>query len=115
MKKLLNYIQDSKINNVTDEATQVLHDCVSKVKVLPEVRMEYMTWEEKIFYERLEARDEGKIEGKIEAILDLLGELGVVSEMLKETISKENDLEKIKEWLKLAARVNSIEEFANNM
>jgi hypothetical protein len=26
IKKLLNYVQDSKINNVTDEATQKLHD-----------------------------------------------------------------------------------------
>lgn len=115
IKKLLNYIQDSKINNVTDEATKKLHDCVSKVKVLPEVRMEYMTWEEKIFYERLEAKDEGKIEGKIEAILELLEEFGEVSSKLKENISQETNLEKIKKWLKLAAKVNSIEEFQEKM
>lgn len=35
IKKLLNYMEDSTINNVTDEVTQKLHDCISKVKVLP--------------------------------------------------------------------------------
>jgi len=74
-----------------------------------------MKWDAMIYYERRDAKNEGKIEGKIEAILDLLGEFGVVSEELRETISKENDLEKIKEWLKLAAKVNSIEEFAGKM
>lgn len=63
IKKLLNYIQESKISNVTDEATQKLHDCVSKVKVSPEMRLEYMTWEEKIFYERLDAKTQGHKEG----------------------------------------------------
>jgi len=112
---LLNFIQDSTIRNVTDEVTKKLHDCISKVKISPEVRMEYMKWDAMIYYERRDAKNEGKIEGKIEAILDLLGEFGVVSEELRETISKENDLEKIKEWLKLAAKVNSIEEFAGKM
>lgn len=111
IKKLLNYIQDSKIDNVTDEATQKLHDCIKKVKVSPELRVAYMRWEEKLFYERLD----GKIEGKIEDILELLGEIGVVSDDLIEKISAETDLERIKNWLKLAARVNSIEEFQEKM
>lgn len=111
IKKLLNYIQDSKIDNVTDEATQKLHDCIGKVKVSPELRVAYMRWEEKLFYERLD----GKIEGKIEDILELLGEIGVVSDDLIEKISAETDLERIKNWLKLAARVNSIEEFQEKM
>lgn len=119
IKKLLNYIQDSTINNVTDEATQKLHECISKVKVLPEVRSSYMTLEEKIFYERLEAKDEGreegKIEGKMESIFELLEEIGVVSDELRESVSKENDLDKIRKWLKLAAKVESIEEFVEKM
>ncbi len=115
IKKLLNYIQDSKINNVTDEATQKLHDCVSRVKVVPEVRMEYMTWEEKIFYERLDAKDEGKIEGRIEILLELIEELGDISEEVKETILKETNLEKLGDWIKLAAKASSMEEFVANM
>ena len=37
---------------MTDETTKELHDYVSSVKVSPEVRVEYMMWEEKIFYEK---------------------------------------------------------------
>ena len=111
IKKLLNYIQNSTIKNVTDEVTKKLHDCISKVKVLPEVRMEYMKWDAMIFYERRDA----KIEGKIEDVLELLEEFGGVPEEVKEMILKEIDLEKIKKWHKLAAKVNSIEEFVEKM
>ena len=63
-------------------------------------------WEEKAL-ERLE----GKAEGKAEGILDFLSDLGFVSEDLKNEIFAEKDLEKLKKWLKLAARSRSIEEF----
>ena len=70
-----------------------------------------MRWEEKLFYERLD----GKLEGKIEAIMELLEEFGVIPDKLKEMILKETDLEKLKKWHKLAAKVNSIEEFTEKM
>ena len=66
LKNLLTYIQESKACNVTDAATKELHDYVSSVKVFPEVRMEYMMWEEKIFYEKRDAKEEGRAEGLIE-------------------------------------------------
>ena len=115
IKSLLNFIQNSKINNVTDEITHRLHNCISKVKTSPELREAYMRWEEKLFYERLDGKMEGKIEGKIEIILDCLAELGTVSEDLKKQLLKENDLEKIKTWVKLCMKVNSIEEFVEKM
>ena len=115
IKKLLNYIEDSTIKNVTDEVTKKLHDCISKVKVLPEVRMEYMKWDAMIFYERRDAKKEGKIEGKIEVIIDCLEEIGVIPEELREKIEKETDLEQIKKWLKVAMNVNTIEEFIEKM
>lgn len=115
IKKLLKFMEDSTINNVTDEVTQKLHDCISKVKVSPEVRMEYMKWDAMIYYERRDAKNEGKIEGKIEDIFELLEELGELPEELKERVLKETDMEKIKRWLKLAAKVNSIEEFVEKM
>lgn len=62
LKQLLNFIQDSKIANVTDDVTKKLHDCVSKVKVSDEVRVEYMMWEEKLFYEKRDAKEEGRTE-----------------------------------------------------
>lgn len=115
IKALLNFIQNSTISNVTDEVTKRLHDCISKVKVSPELRVAYMRWEEKLFYERLDGKTEGRIEGRIESIFELLEETGTISDDLKEKISKETDLVKIKDWLKLAAKVNSIEEFQDKM
>ena len=95
------------IANVTNEATQRLHDCVSRVRVLPEVRMEYMTLEEKIFYERLDAKNEGKIE----VIVELLEEYGTLPNEILEKMSEIGDSKMMKEWLKLVANVGSIEEF----
>ena len=115
IKSLLNFIQKSKIENVTDEVTKKLHDCSSKVKVSPELRMEYMKWDAMIYYERRDAKNEGKIEGKIESILELIEEFGTLSDEIKEKILAETDLEQIKTWHKLAAKVNSIEEFISLM
>lgn len=39
---LLKYIQNSKVDNVADAATQQLHQYVSRVKVQPETWLEYM-------------------------------------------------------------------------
>lgn len=111
IKSLLNFIQKSKIENVTDEVTQKLHDCINKVKVSPELRMEYMKWDTMIYYERRDA----KLEGKIESIFELLEEFGSISDEIKERIAVEKDLEQIKKWHKLAAKVNSIQEFAEKM
>ena len=62
LKKFLSYIQSSTEVNVTDNATKRLHECVSIVKESPEARIKYMMWEEKIFYERRDAKEEGKEE-----------------------------------------------------
>ena len=56
-KWFLSYIQNSTQMNVKDDATKQLHECVSLVKELPEARVSYMMWEEKIFYERRDAKE----------------------------------------------------------
>lgn len=58
---------------------------------------------------------EGKAEGKAEDILDLLEEHEAVSEDIRKQILEQNDLEILKRWLKLAARVNNIQEFMQQM
>ena len=58
-----------------------------------------------------EGRAEGQAEGRAESILEFLQEMGPISSDLKEKIRKEKDIEKLKQWLKIVARVNSIEEF----
>lgn len=61
--------------------------------------------------ERAEGKAEGKVEGKAEDILDLLEELGQVPTGLRERICAQKDMETLRGWLKLAARVHTIEEF----
>ncbi|MBQ6844007.1 MAG: hypothetical protein IJO60_05140 [Agathobacter sp.] len=62
IKSLLNFIQNSKINSVTDEVTKKLHECVNRVKVSQEMREEYMKWESLLYYERMDGKEEGRLE-----------------------------------------------------
>lgn len=62
-------------------------------------------------YDVQETRRISKAEGKAEDILELLAELGAVSEELRRTVMETRDLEKLKTWLKLAAKTESVEQF----
>ena len=57
------------------------------------------------------SKAEGKAEGKAEDILELLSELGTTPEELCRTIQETTDLEKLKSWLKLAAKAENIGQF----
>ena len=48
---------------------------------------------------------------KAEDVLELLTELGAVSAELRRTVMEPKDLEKLKTWLKLAAKTESVEQF----
>ena len=52
-----------------------------------------------------------KLEARREDIIEVLEELGSISQEVKKLVEKEEDLEILKKWLKLAARVSSIDEF----
>lgn len=62
-------------------------------------------------YDVQETRRISKAEGKAEDVLELLAELGAVSEELRRTVMETKDLEKLKIWLKLAAKTESVEQF----
>lgn len=66
---------------------------------------EYIEQIKKDYYE------EGKSEGKSESILEILDALGEIPESLRKTIYEQQNLEVLKNWLRLAAKVNTIEEF----
>lgn len=55
---MLNYIQNSTAQNVTDEATEAVHQYVKQIRVSPEVRLSYMTLGDIIDREREEAKAE---------------------------------------------------------
>lgn len=111
IRKLLKYIQNSKECNVTDDATRELHKYVSRVRVQPEVRLEYMKFDEIIAYERRDAT----IEAKQGDIIELLMEYGEIPLEVHEKIEKEVSEDVLKKWHKLAAKVETIEEFIENM
>ena len=69
-----------------------------------------------IFQEMLrEEYDEGKAERKAEAVLNLLEELGEISDDLRVRIISEKDLDVLKRWLKQAVKSESIDEFIEKM
>ena len=55
----------------------------------------------------------GKLNTKREDILELLEDVGSISDSTKKLVEKEEDLEVLKKWHKIAARANSIDEFIN--
>ncbi len=111
IKILLKYLQNSTIENATNETTKEIHEYTSRVKLIPEVRKEYMKFEELMTYARLEGRDDGRTD----AIIELLSLHGEVSTALYTQIKSERNSATLRRWLLLAAKVESIEEFANQM
>lgn len=61
--------------------------------------------------EKAEGRAEGRAEGKAEAVIDLLSDLGMVPDELREKILEEKNLNILRVYLKKAAAAKSIEEF----
>lgn len=62
-----------------------------------------------------EGLEHGITQGKSISVLELLDELGVVNDDLRCRISDQMQEEILSKWLKLAARVNSIQEFEELM
>ena len=114
---MLRYLQHSTAENAMDTSTKELHDYVSRVKIIPEVRQGYMSLSERFFYERQEGIKEGIKEGArenaVENILELLEDYGEIPEGLKERLNSIEDMALLKKYHKLAARVGSITEFQN--
>lgn len=70
-----------------------------------------MIFEEMLKEEKQEGRQEGRLEASREAVLELLEELGEIPEELQEKIGKLEDVTKLKNLLKMAARADSIAAF----
>lgn len=81
----------------------------------PEVREEYMRFEDLIAYERRDAAKEATQEMKKQSIYELLEDYGEIPDTLKEKLEGKKDLELLKKYHKLAAKVDSIDEFMQMM
>ena len=119
IKAMLRYLQNSTEANITNDATKTIHDYVSKVKVLPEVKEEFMRFDELMEYAKQEGMRRGLEEGqraaKAQAILELLEMNGVIPKEIEEIITVEEDSGTLSRWHKLAAKADSIPEFVERM
>lgn len=68
IRAMLKYMIESTEKNVVNEDIRNLHRCVERVKVLPEVREEFMRFEDVIAWEKEKSHEEGIEEGRKEGI-----------------------------------------------
>ena len=69
---MLKYMQDSKESSAVDDATKELDKYVSNVRRNPEVRGNYMTFGDRIDWEKKLSREEGREEGREEEKIRIL-------------------------------------------
>ncbi len=123
LKKLLSYIKQSCYENVTDRQLERLHQSVEEIKNNSAIGVKYMQMWEVMELEKRESRIEGKAEGiaegmtkgKAESIIELLEEIGLIPDILKQTISEQKDINILNKWLKLSAKAETIDEFIEKM
>ena len=111
IKAMLNYLKNSSESNVINNDIRELHQYVTTVKLQPEVRDEYMHLDELIAWHRKDGFNDGFGNGFEEAIFNLLSDYGKIPEDLKEQINNQKDISILRQWHKLAARSDSIEDF----
>ena len=111
---VLRYLQESTLSNVTDGVVQKIHRYVTDVKVRPEVKFEYMTFEEYVELQKYGIARKTRKETMVEAIVDLLEEFGEVPESVREKLMKKEP-EYLRRWLKLAAKAESLEVFIQQL
>ena len=90
-----------------DELVQRFQAAIRKIKTDREIGERYMTFEELL----REEKQDGRIEATQEAVLELLEDLGQVSDELQAQIEKLDSLENLKIVLKLAAKAESLGAF----
>ncbi len=114
MVKFLDFVRadlEESTKDFEDEFVRTLQNSVQQVKKSRAMEERFMTLHEMLQDERAE----GKAEGKAEDIVELLKELGTVSEELQAKIMNETDLSVLQKWFKLAAKSDSVEHFLQNM
>ena len=90
-----------------DPFIEQLQRTVKNVKKSREMEERYMIFEEMLRDEKAE----GKAEGKADAVIGLLREKGSVSALLQEQIYSQKDLDILQDWISLAAKADSVQEF----
>lgn len=100
-----------KTRDYTDEYVGQLQRSIQDVKRSREMRNRFMWFELMLRDEYRKGISEGEAKGKSEAILDLLEDLGPVSNTLRQRIMQETDLTVLRTMHKAAAKAWSLEQF----
>ena len=104
-------MKDSKEKNAVNDDLKKIHQYVKRVKLRPEVREEYMRFDEIIEWERAEER----VETQIEVLIQILEQHGKIPDKLRESIINEKDTEVLDKMLKVAITAKNIEQFEEKM
>ncbi|MBE5866230.1 MAG: Rpn family recombination-promoting nuclease/putative transposase [Lachnospiraceae bacterium] len=112
--KFLDYVRadlSESQKDFEDDYVEILQQSVRDIKESRGMEERFMQWELLLRDERVA----GRAEGRALAIIELLEELGQVSESLKSRVMEESDISVLTGWLKLAAKCESVESFMQNM
>lgn len=116
--KFLEYVQadlEKSTTDFNDDFVEKLQKSVHRIKQNRRMEERYMLTELLLQDERRAGREEGRIEDRKESILEILSEIGEVPEGMNKKIMGEQDMILLKAWTKLAAKVESIEQFIDEM
>lgn len=99
----------------TDSYVKQLQDTIRSIKENREMECRYQFAGDMLVREFKKGKSEGRLEGKLETkrndILELLEELGIVSNITYERIMSENREDTLKIMHKAAAKADSLEQF----
>ncbi len=98
-----------------DAFVRRLQESVNKIKFDREMGRRYMTMKELLKDEFQAGKAEGKVEGKAEVICSFLSDIAPLPDNLKSRIASIEDSVILDKLSKIAARVNTIEEFICEM
>lgn len=117
--RMMKFIQDNEehFRRLPKETVELIAIMTRSEKLLEEVRKDKekcnmcKAFEDMIKDGRIEGRLEGRLEAKRQCVIELLELNGTVSEELRARVEAEEDMEKLTNWYKFAAKSDTIEEF----
>lgn len=115
IRNMLQYIRSSGEASAVDEATKEVNGFVRQIKTDPIIREGYMTFGEIIDRENRETAKNTRISTRVDSIIELLEDLGDVSDSLREKLAQIKDEDTLRYLLKEAAHADSIEAFCLHM
>lgn len=103
IKTMLNYFNDSSLPNATNKETKELHEYIGKVKLSQEAQIEYMKYDDLMYF--------AKKDDRAEAVIEFLEDFEPLSDEMKNAIIYQPSLGTIKFWLRAAAKAQSLEDW----